>query len=145
MAFLHGLFRDCGIPVLMQKFPDYRQTLQIANAEKDRLFTEIEDERYSTNHATVGYLLARSWGVADEICQAILNHHDMSVLKSKTMLPAISTGLIAVSFLAEYLSDYVRMRGDAEWGEHGFSVMEHLGIGDEEFEDIKEDITQCYA
>lgn len=145
MAYLHGLFRDCGIPVLMQKFPDYKQVLQIANTDKEHGFTKIEDEHYSTNHATVGYLLARSWGVAEDICKAILNHHDMSVLKSNAMLPAASTGLIAVSYLAEYLSDYVRMRGDAQLDDDGLTVVEHLGIGEEEFEDIKEDISQHYA
>jgi len=145
MAYLHGLFRDCGMPIMMQKFPDYKDTLKAANAEKMRLFTKVEDERHSTNHAVVGYLLARSWGVADEICQAILNHHDHSLLDSGSNLPAASSGLIAVSCLAEYLSDYVRLRGDDQWNTNGAAVMDYLGIGPSELEDLKEEVAQEYA
>jgi len=145
MAYLHGLFRDCGMPIMMQKFPDYMDTLKAANAEKTRLFTKVEDERHSTNHAVIGYLLARSWGVADEICQAILNHHENSLLDSGSNIPAVSSGLIAVSCLAEYLSDYVRLRGDDHWQENGAGVMEYLGIDQSELEDLKEEIAQQYA
>jgi HD-like signal output (HDOD) protein len=32
-AYTFGLFHDCGIAVLLQRFPDYRDTLQLANAD----------------------------------------------------------------------------------------------------------------
>ena len=35
-AYTFGLFRDCGIPVLMQKFPDYKDTLRAANTASDQ-------------------------------------------------------------------------------------------------------------
>ena len=44
-AYSHGLFRDCGIPILMQKFPDYRETLHVANTTTDRKFTDVEWEK----------------------------------------------------------------------------------------------------
>lgn len=103
-AHLFGLFRDCGIPLMMQRFPDYKETLGLANALTDKPFTSIEDERYSTNHATVGFLLARSWGLPDAICEGILHHHDYSILESREspVHPKART-LIAIMRTAEHM------------------------------------------
>jgi len=41
-AYTLGLFHDCGIPILMEKYDDYAQTIQSAyNAEGIRI-TQIE-------------------------------------------------------------------------------------------------------
>lgn len=66
-----GLFHDCGIAVLMGRFPDYRETLQLANSTYDRRSADIEDERHDTNHAIARLLaLPPSWGLPEEICNA---------------------------------------------------------------------------
>ncbi|MDD5329828.1 MAG: HDOD domain-containing protein [Sulfuricella sp.] len=142
MAYMFGLFHDCGIPLLMQKFPDYLDALKLANAESVRSFTDIEDERYATNHATLGYLLARSWALADDICEAILSHHDLSVLTSPDALPGATRGLIAVVRVAEHIADADRMRDDPSWGRTGHLAMEHLGLSEEEVGDIYDDVVR---
>ena len=55
-----GLFCDVGIPLLMQRFPDYGQTLKASNDEKVRLFTDIEQDRHHSDHALIGSVMARS-------------------------------------------------------------------------------------
>ena len=80
-AFTFGLFNDCGIPVLAQHFPDYKETLRLANSS-DRPFIDIENERHHTSHVTVGAILARSWHLPEIICQAIQHHHAQEVLYS---------------------------------------------------------------
>ena len=77
LAYMYGLFRDCGIPIMMQKFPEYIKTLMKANTGSKLAFTSIEDEAHATNHATLGYLLAKSWSLPNSICQAVLNHHEI--------------------------------------------------------------------
>ena len=52
-AYLYGLFRDCGIPLLMLNYPDYEQTVQDAIAE-NMPSTKLEYFRYGTHHAMVG-------------------------------------------------------------------------------------------
>jgi hypothetical protein len=37
-AYTFGLFRDCGIPVLLMRFPGYNKVLAAANAETDKSF-----------------------------------------------------------------------------------------------------------
>ena len=79
-AYTFGLFRDCGIPVLMRRFPDYEKTLSAANGEPERSFTAVEDAKFPANHAQVGCLLAQSWWLPDTTCRAIRQHHDSSLL-----------------------------------------------------------------
>lgn len=36
-AYTYGLFQNCGIPILMQRFPEYKSTLTVVrNPEPDR-------------------------------------------------------------------------------------------------------------
>ena len=141
-AYMYGLFRDCGIPLMMQKFPDYKQTLVKADAVSRTAFPSVEDEAHDTNHETLGYLLAKSWSLPSSICQAMLNHHDISILHSDDNFPAEVRGLIAIVRFAEYLCDMRQMRNDHDWDESGPVVLTYLGITDDEFNDIKEDVFQ---
>ena len=43
IAHTFGLFCDIGIPILMGRFEDYGQTLDICNGAASRKFTDIED------------------------------------------------------------------------------------------------------
>jgi hypothetical protein len=57
----------------------------------------------------------------------------------------LSRSLIAVAYLAEYIFDSMRMRGDDLWAAVGGHVMNHLGISQEELDDIKEDVIMQYS
>ena len=75
-AYTFGLFRDCGIPILMQRFPEYRALLAAANNARERSFTTVEADYCPTNHALVGSLMAQNWWLPDEMALAIRHHHD---------------------------------------------------------------------
>ena len=142
MAYMYGLFRDCGIPIMLHKFPEYSQTLLKANMGSMLAFTLIEDESHDTNHATIGYLLAKSWSLPNSICQAVLNHHEISILHSNEEFSAEVRGLIAIIRFAEFLCDSRELRDNHEWEVSGPIVLSYLGISDDEFEDIKEEVLQ---
>src|SRR4051812_5294340 len=80
VAHTFGLFCDTGLPLLMDRFPDYGATFADASLEAGRPFTALEEERHSTSHASVGCLLARNWGLSGDVAWAILHHHDYAVL-----------------------------------------------------------------
>lgn len=104
-AYTFGLFRDCGIPVLMMPFPEYREILQQANEEESLSFTDVEDAALSINHAIVGAELAENWLLPEEIHQAIRYHHALPALLPNPS-PSIASAaqhLIALAQLAEYL------------------------------------------
>jgi putative nucleotidyltransferase with HDIG domain len=72
-AFLCGLLHDIGKLLLLRHEPEmYRQVLQ-CGAEEETL--ELEQELFGYTHAQVGALVARRWGLPDEISYAIFNHH----------------------------------------------------------------------
>lgn len=140
-AYTFGLFHDCGMPVLMQKFPEYRETLRLANGSVSRPMTEVEDERHATNHATVGYLLSRAWYLPDAICEAILRHHDVLIFTRGDHISPTARTLIAVVLLAEQINDEVlRMRNSPQWDMLGEQVLGHLGLDQAEYIDLKEEV-----
>lgn len=137
-AHLFGLFHDAGIPLMMRRFEDYKETLKQANMEPARAFTDVEDDRHSTNHAAVGSLLATSWQLPEHMRHAIALHHDLGVYQSS--LPAESLNLIAVVHLAEHIeSGHSRLASDAEWDKMGAATLAHLMLEDEQLEEIARD------
>ena len=139
-AYSFGLIHDCGIAVLMGRFPDYRETLQLANSTYDRPFTDIEDERHDTNHAVLGYLLCRNWGLPAEISNAALLHHDLSIFEPDADTSAAkSRTLVSLATLAAYfVGSFMRMNEDSIWQRGGTATMTHLGIDENDLYDLRE-------
>lgn len=139
-AYTFGIFHDCGIPILMQRFPDYRDTLMRAGGD-DRPLTAVEDERHGTNHATLGYVVARSWGMSDLICQAIQYHHDFAVIHDAGSTHPGTRTLVAVNFLSEHLHEtMLRLRADHQWESIGEDILDYLGLTQTEYGEIREDV-----
>ncbi len=137
-AHLFGLFQNCGIPLLMQRFADYRETLRLANAEAVRAFTAVEDARHATNHAVVGALLAGNWHLPEHLRAAIRAHHDLDVFSSTLSTQAMN--LVAVGLLAGYIENsHARLAGDAEWDKLGAATMAHLMLDAEAVEELARD------
>jgi HD-like signal output (HDOD) protein len=137
-AYTYGLFHDCGIPILMQKFPDYKQKLAEANRSADLIIT-IEDQHYSTNHALVGSMLARTWFLPKHLCQAILKHHDHSIFDDGNEDGDVCS-LVAIAMISEHIvASFLQLPDDAEWLTGGQAAMGYLGLILEELEDITED------
>jgi HD-like signal output (HDOD) protein len=73
-AYTYGLFHNCGMPLLMQRFPGHRDTVMRASLGADVPITKMEEDETGTSHAILGYFLARSWMLPDHLCQTILFH-----------------------------------------------------------------------
>lgn len=128
-AYTFGLFRDCGIPILLRKFTDYHRTLHDANAETERCFTDIELERHPTHHAEIGYVLAHSWYMPDEACQAIRLHHSLDALRAPQGLTRASRRLICLTHLAEFVVQQATGQSyTCEWGKLGEACLNILDI-----------------
>ncbi|MBI4984441.1 MAG: HDOD domain-containing protein [Rhodocyclales bacterium] len=136
-AYTFGLFRDCGVPVLMIPFPEYQGVLRQANDERELAFTAIEDQMLSINHAIVGSELAEEWLLPEEIYHAIRHHHDAAVLAGSgaATAPESSRRLIAVSQAAEYLIQRHTGRNQTnEWHKLGETCLSLLGLGQEDLD-----------
>jgi HD-like signal output (HDOD) protein len=136
VAHTFGLFCDTGVPLLMDRFPGYAATFEAAGTDAERLFTALEDERHSTNHAAIGCLLARNWGLSAEVGWSILHHHDYAVLDDGATPDAVRS-LVALSVLAERaIQKYQGHAGSLEWDKGGERACAYLGLTDDETSDL---------
>jgi len=75
-VFLAGTLHDAGVPVMMQRFPGYCETMRLTTPGKWSGLAQ-EDSKFFADHAVVGYLIARHWHLPDYVCAAIRFHHDL--------------------------------------------------------------------
>ncbi len=138
-AYTFGLFRDCGIPILLNRFPHYPTVLKNANGEKELSFTAVEEAQCPTNHAVLGSMLAQSWWLPEEVCLAIRHHHDYALLQQddSIVLPSVTLGLIATAQLAEHLlQHHTGLSMTQEWDKAGAVCLELLRIDEKDLQSV---------
>ncbi len=141
-AYTFGLFRDCGIPVLLMRFPGYEKILANANSEASRSFTAIEDAQLPTNHAMVGCLLAQSWWLPEETCLAIRHHHEVAIIETPSITPPLTSRYrIAIGQFAEYLMQrHTGLSHTQEWPKLGTACLRLLDIAEDDVDAILADV-----
>lgn len=143
IAHTFGLFCDTGLPLMMDRFPGYVRTYEAAANDTQRPLTALEDERHNANHATVGCLLARNWGLSTEVGWAILHHHDYAVLDDGAT-PDLVRSLVALSVLAERA--ICKYQGDGEsleWAKGGEACCAYLGLEEDETDDLLDSLHEA--
>lgn len=137
-AYTYGLFRDCGIPILLARFPGYFDILTEANHEASRSFTAVEETTLPTHHAAIGYMLAQSWWLPDETILSIRHHHDVAILDTPSIPPTLNSRyLIAVSQLAEHLlQQHSGLSFTQEWDKLGPACLRLLNLSEEDVTEI---------
>jgi HD-like signal output (HDOD) protein len=146
-AYSLGLFHNCGIPLMLKRFPDYMQVLEeaYANATEQCRVVDTENQLLSTNHAVVGYFTARSWRLPEHLCQVIANHHNaFSIFCDESQRDAQLKTLLAILKMAEHICETYRVLGgqgvDLEWQAIEQLVLEYVGLSEYDFENLHESI-----
>jgi HD-like signal output (HDOD) protein len=144
VAHTFGLFCDTGVPLLMERFADYGATYAAASLEAERPFTALEEERHATSHAAIGCLLARNWGLSDNVGWAILHHHDYAILDDANS-PAIVRSMVALSLLADSAICKYQGHGESlEWNKGGARALAYLGLSDEETAELLDELQEAF-
>lgn len=145
VAHTFGLFCDIGIPLLMQRFPAYMATLQQCDREIERPFTAPEQDAHGTDHAVIGSMMARSWGLSPLVYDAIRWHHDPSAYR-RDDLPRDVVRLIAMTTLAELaIFRYGSLHVSHEWSKTGELAAGCLVLSDDDIQEWIEDLTELMA
>jgi len=145
VAQTFGLFCDVGIVLLMQRFPDYGATLEACNAEAVRRYTEVERDAHATDHAFVGSIMARTWGVDPTICEAIRKHHDYSIF-SDLATPEAVIRLSAMTLLADLaIQRYAGLNASREWHKGGQWAAGALVMSQDDLEHWVETLVEDFA
>lgn len=145
IAQTFGLFCDAGIALLMQRFPDYAATLGEANRSADLAFTDVEQQAHRTDHALVGTLMARAWGLPKPVCEAIRLHHDYTIFHD----PAVDEGvqrMVAMGLLAELaIQRFAGLNQSLEWTKGGEQAIGLLMLTEHEIQDWIDTLLDGFA
>jgi putative nucleotidyltransferase with HDIG domain len=88
-AYLAGLLHDIGYIVNLVVFPNQTKSA-MERAQRDGLFMgEAEYSELGFTHCQSGELLARRWGLSDDLVEVILCHHNVVAAATYPALVAI--------------------------------------------------------
>lgn len=138
-AYTFGLFRDCGIALMLQHVDRYPEALQLANADAVRSFTAVEESICRLNHAEVGAMMAESWLLAEEFVTAIRYHHAYPQIMegSGVALSETSKGLVATALLAERLFQQATgLSATCEWQKGSNMALAYYALSEETLREL---------
>ena len=151
-AYALGLFHDCGVPLMLKRFPNYMTVLEeaYASATDERRIVDTENRLLNTNHAVVGYFTAKSWNLPLHLCEAIASHHNaLAIFTEDSSRDAQLKTLLAILKMAEHICASHRVLGnqsdDFEWQSIEQMVLEYVGLSEYDFENLRESIRDMGA
>nr|WP_282445938.1 HDOD domain-containing protein [Pseudomonas sp. EYE_354] len=151
-AYALGLFHDCGVPLMLKRFPSYMTVLEeaYANAGPDCRVVDTENNAFNTNHAVVGYYTAKSWRLPEHVTDAIANHHNaLAIFSDESSRNPQLKNLLAILKMAEHICSSCKVLGnqavDHEWNAVGHLVLDYVGLSDYDFESMKLSIRELGA
>jgi HD-like signal output (HDOD) protein len=136
-AYMAGLFHECGVPILMQRFPEYCQAFRLNHGSHWPDFHE-EDKRYDTDYTVVGYLVTRHWNLPEFICLAVRFHHDRLNVEHAALT------LVSILQMARHLHMKMNHIKDTEWNEIGGSIMDEIGVDRDGYVEFMEDVLEKF-
>lgn len=151
-AYTLGLFHNCGIPLMIKRFPNYMNVLEeaYASATGERRVVDTENRLLNTNHAVVGYFTAKSWNLPLHLCEAIASHHNaLAIFTEDASRDAQLKTLLAILKMAEHICESHLVLGnqpdDHEWQSIEQLVLEYVGLSGYDFENLRESIRDLGA
>lgn len=143
-AYTLGLFHNCGIPLLMERFDNYAEVMREAYASPAPRIIDVENRLLRTNHAVVGYYVAKSWRLPAYLCEAIHDHHSAQEIFADQDYPDTrKKNLLAILKMAEHLCGLHRSLGgqeiDLEWQQLEEDILIYVGLSAYEFQNLAQD------
>ncbi len=137
-ACLAGIFHDCGVPVLMQRFSTYCKDMRL---DEPGGWTDLaeEDARFNADHCVIGYLVGKHWKLPDFICDAIRYHHDMARIENHA-----ARTMVAILQLAIHIYCIDQRLSSPEWNAVREEVLDELGLSEEMLPEVLDVILERY-
>lgn len=137
-ACLAGIFHDCGVPVLMQRFSTYCKSMRL---DERGIWPDLaeEDARFNADHCVIGYLVGRHWKLPDFICDAIRYHHDMTRIGNHA-----ARTMVAILQLAIHLYHEDQRLHYQDWTLVAKDVLEELGLSEDTLPELMDVVIERY-
>lgn len=135
-----GLFHNVGIALLAAKHDDYFEIMRDSYNQKSLCITDYENKVLDTNHAVVGYYVAKAWKLDSKLCNIIGQHHHQDQILKIKQSDAVDNQLLCVLKIAEHITGLYRILGnsdvDLEWQNIQQKVLEVTGLSAYELEEV---------
>lgn len=142
-AYALGLFHNCGIPLMMIRYQNYCEVLEQAYAAEEQRIVDVENERFKTNHAVLGYYTAKSWKLPAHISDAIATHHNLVQIFADGKAEDNPTNtLLAILKIASHLCGAFHMIGgqnvDHEWEAVQPALLAYTGLVEDDIQNLND-------
>ena len=136
-----GLFCNCGIPILLRRYPAYKELYTEALEQSERSVSEIEEAELMTDHTVVGYMLAQQWQLPDLLSHCILRHHDTRDYYTDAQEEnRDSLQRLAVILTAQHIEHMITYQIPSfEWKMVGGAVQAFLGLDADALASLQEE------
>jgi len=74
-AYLAGLVHHAGVCVLLRRFPEHGALLDDTEGAGHEAAVARLDAATDSDHAAIGYLVARNWKLSARVCESVRHHH----------------------------------------------------------------------
>lgn len=139
----YALFHSCGIALMLMRYRNFERTLQLVEMATDDRVSRIENELHGTSHEIVGYLVGRAWNMPEHFCQSILLQFDPHVFDPEIEMSINQEARLSIA-ITRAATNVCRTltpgNADAGWAEREEPVLRMLGIGQDEFEDWRDNM-----
>ncbi|TXR54846.1 HDOD domain-containing protein [Reinekea thalattae] len=146
-AYLLGLFHNVGIVLMNRRFANYMDCLPECYSGKYSRIIDTENELFKTNHAVIGYYIARAWKLPKVICECIADHHSTTnVFSANSSASNDKKSLLAVLKIAEYICGCAKILGKSdhftEWEQIQNLIYEYTGLGSYDLESMIDEFSE---
>ena len=142
-AYCLGLFHNCGVPLLMRAHAHYSDIMRESYSRPGERVIDTENRLLKTNHAVVGYFVAKSWSLPQDLCDVIAEHHSCEDIFRDTTRATYDSGkktLLAILKMAEHICAVHATLGgqdeDHEWDAIGEDLLAYVGLSVIDFDDM---------
>ncbi len=143
-AYMLGLFHNVGHVLMMSKFDGYGAFLQENFNPYDACLINLEIESFGIEHASLGYVLAKTWGLAENVSQIIRYHHRVNeVFENQLLTEDKVLTMLCLLKMAENIDKYYwDIIDDTEWAEISDVVLDHMGLSELDYKELAEDMSE---
>lgn len=95
-AYMFGLVHDIGT-FLFAELDQLHPTTFVSSLVNYYRLHQNEYDHFGTTHSAVGYVMTKEWGLRDEVCKAILLHHEDGLCRIKDPLIRQLTAMLELA------------------------------------------------
>jgi len=147
-AYSLGLFHDCGIPLMMMKYPNYLNVLEKGYQDSDKRVIDAENELYKTDHSVLGYYTAKAWKLPDHISEIISYHHCVNkIFNHDRKIRTPKKDLLLILKISEHICESYRTLGSSstnhEWERIKDDLLNYGELTDDDIINMSEECTDA--